>query len=251
MNTVDNKIGNKGTCVFLFDYTGIMAQPWLDAGYTCYIVDGQHAAGTNMVFPRSDTGRLWKVGMWFDNSSAQGMKDSAGELLRHIREPVDFLFGFPECTDLAVSGAMHFKKKGVKDPEFQLKAMRCVTLVSALGQAWDCPWALENPVSRVSTLWRQPDHRFHPWEYGGYLPVDDVHPTYPNNIQARDAYPKNTCIWSGGGFIMPEKKPVEKPVGYSAQHLKLGGKSLKTKNIRSATPRGFAKAVFEANHKEN
>ena len=27
-----------------------------------------------------------------------------------------------------------------------------------------------------------------------------------------------------------------------------GGKSLRTKNIRSATPRGFAKAVYEVNH---
>ena len=29
---------------------------------------------------------------------------------------------------------------------------------------------------------------------------------------------------------------------------KCGGKSTRTKNIRSATPRGFAQAVFEANH---
>ena len=35
----------------------------------------------------------------------------------------------------------------------------------------------------------------------------------------------------------------------SPQWGKLGGKSLRTKNIRSATPRGFARAVFEANHK--
>lgn len=36
-------------------------------------------------------------------------------------------------------------------------------------------------------------------------------------------------------------------VTLSDQHKKLGGRSLKTKNIRSATPRGFAQAVFEAN----
>jgi hypothetical protein len=29
--------------------------------------------------------------------------------------------------------------------------------------------------------------------------------------------------------------------------MKLGGKSMRTKNIRSATPRGFARAVYEAN----
>jgi hypothetical protein len=33
----------------------------------------------------------------------------------------------------------------------------------------------------------------------------------------------------------------------SPQWGKLGGKSLKTKNIRSATPRGFARAVYLAN----
>ena len=48
---------------------------------------------------------------------------------------------------------------------------------------------------------------------------------------------------------MPGKKYVHVDDGYSDQHKKLGGKSLKTKNIRSATPRGFAKAVFLANDK--
>ena len=48
---------------------------------------------------------------------------------------------------------------------------------------------------------------------------------------------------------MPEKKPVSILDRYSDQFKLLGGKSLKTKNIRSATPRGFAKAVCEANKK--
>lgn len=46
---------------------------------------------------------------------------------------------------------------------------------------------------------------------------------------------------------MPDKLPVPVPEGYSTQHLKLGGKSERVKNIRSATPRGFAEAVFHAN----
>ena len=29
--------------------------------------------------------------------------------------------------------------------------------------------------------------------------------------------------------------------------MKLGGKSLRTKNLRSATPKGFAIAIFESN----
>ena len=81
----------------------------------------------------------------------------------------------------------------------------------------------------------------------GNLPEDDVHPTYPEYIKPRDAYPKKTCIWASDDFVMPGKKYVEVDEGYSEQHKKLGGKSLKTKNIRSATPRGFAQAVFEYN----
>ena len=120
-------------------------------------------------------------------------------------------------------------------------------LVMYVGDAFGCKWAAENPVSVLSTLWRKPDYSFHPYEYGGYLPVSDEHPTYPEYIKPRDAYPKKTCIWSGNGFVMPAKKSVSIEPGYLDQYKKLGGKSLKTKNIRSATPRGFAKAVFLAN----
>ena len=34
----------KQSCIFLFDLTGVMAQPWLEAGYDCWIVDMQHPA---------------------------------------------------------------------------------------------------------------------------------------------------------------------------------------------------------------
>ncbi len=107
---------------------------------------------------------------------------------------------------------------------------------------------IENPVSVLSSLWRKPDHYFNPFEYGGYLPEDDQHPLWPDHIAPRDSYTKLTSLWVGGTFVMPEKRQVE-PLspGASQQYSKLGGKSQKTKNIRSATPRGFAKAVFEAN----
>ena len=73
------------------------------------------------------------------------------------------------------------------------------------------------------------------------------HPLWPDYIAAKDAYPKKTCLWTGNGFTMPWTDAVEPEDGHSRQHLKLGGKSMKTKNIRSATPRGFAKAVYEFN----
>jgi hypothetical protein len=101
----------------------------------------------------------------------------------------------------------------------------------------------------LSTLWRKPDYMFHPFQYGGYiLESEAMHPEYPEHIAARDAYSKKTCLWTGNGFIMPEPRPVNcESFGSSLQHRKLGGKSLKTKNIRSATPRGFAKAVYLSN----
>lgn len=230
--------------IFLFDVTGFMALPWAEAGYLCYCFDGQHPEG---VTP-SDHPNILNVGMWFLNEVKPCLSGTDIASIRDVAgSDVDFVFGFPECTDLAVSGAAHFAKKKIADPLFQDKAMVLVRLVQLLGAALNCPWALENPVSVISSKWRKPDYKFNPYEYGGYLSEDDVHPTYPEYIKPRDAYPKKTCIWAGNGFVMPDKMSVPVRDGYSDQHKKLGGRSLKTKNIRSATPRGFARAVFLAN----
>jgi hypothetical protein len=126
--------------------------------------------------------------------------------------------------------------------------MRLVYVARDIAEALGVPYAIENPVSVISTFWRKPDHIFHPFEYGGYLPEDDIHPQYPEYIVARDAYPKKTCYWTGNGFVMPPKKPVPVSPGYSKQQLLLGGKSQRTKRIRSLSPRGIAAAIYEANH---
>lgn len=224
--------------IFLFDYTGIMAAPWVAAGFECWCFDGQHEQGVTR------DGLLVKVGMWFDPYDIMGDVEKVKNV---VGDNVVFVFGFPECTHLAVSGAAHFARKALANPNFQWEAMQLVYLCRDLGESYPTQWALENPVSVISSKWRKPNHIFNPFEYGGYLPEDDQHPTYPDFIRPRDAYPKKTCIWSGGGFVMPDKAPVHCEPGYSDQHNKLGGKSLKTKNIRSATPRGFSMAVFAAN----
>lgn len=230
--------------VFLFDYTGLMALPWAEAGYKCYCFDGQHSeVSVSTLHPN-----ILNVGMWFSNSvSGNSNVIDADKIIEVVGNDVSFVFGFPECTHLAVSGAAHFARKREANPMFQEEAMVLVKLTKHVGEVLGCPWALENPVSVISSKWRKPDYKFHPYEYGRYLPVDDVHPTYPDYIKPQDAYPKKTCIWSGNGFVMPGKKPVHCDPGFSNQHKKLGGKSLKTKNIRSATPRGFAQAVLESN----
>ena len=222
-----------------------MAKPWADAGYLCYCFDGQHPLGVS----KSDHDNILNVGMWFSNDvTGDASSVDISYIIAITGDDVSFVFGFPECTDLAVSGAAHFSNKRDNNPFFQDEALVLVALTREVGESLSCPWALENPVSVISTMWRKPDYKFHPYEYGGYLPVEDVHPTYPEYIKPRDAYPKKTCIWSSDDFIVPVKKPVDVEPGFSDQHKKLGGKSLKTKNIRSATPRGFAQAVFESNN---
>ena len=229
--------------VFLFDYTGIMAKPWADDGYLCYCFDGQHPEGVT----KSNHENIFNVGMWFNKKDDVLSWMDMDRITSITGQDIAFIFGFPECTDLAVSGAAHFESKRIKNPNFQDEAMRLVKLTKNLADKINCPYAIENPVSVISTKWKKPDYKFDPFEYGGYLPQDDKHPLYPDYIKPRDAYPKKTCIWAGNGFVMPKKLPVEVDAGYSDQHKKLGGKSLKTKNIRSATPRGFAIAVHEAN----
>ena len=233
---------SKGIVLSLYDFTGEALRPWADAGYECYAFDIQHPVEGrkegNITYRHADLHK--QVTYW---SLLKEFGDS-GDL-------VVFGMAFPVCTDMAVSGAAHFKAKAERNPSFQMDAVGyavdCVAFFEDLG----VPYFIENPVSVLATLWRKPDHRFHPYEYGEYLDDHEaVHPRWPDYIADRDAYTKKTCLWTGGGFVMPTKIPTCKPTGYSTQHLKLGGKSQRTKDIRSATPRGFAKAVCEFNKRE-
>lgn len=210
----------RGIIVSLFDLSGRMLEPWVSAGIEVYAVDIQHPSGIAQIDGVNYVGAnvLDCISSWFP----QGRE-------------VSIAFGFPPCTHTAVSGARHFKAKGApKAAEaFQLIA-RCHELLN-----WfDAPYAWEQPVSTTSTYVGKPNHTFDPCEYAGYLEEGDC-----------DRYTKKTCLWTGGGFIMPEKKPLA-PVKVCKQGSwvqKLGGASQKTKNLRSATPRGFAQAVYEAN----
>ena len=236
----------KGIVLSLYDYTGEALKPWAEAGYTCYAFDIQHPAD-RVIKDKYASGGLIR----YAHADLHNIDVLASLYSTFVTQPVVLGMAFPVCTDLAVSGAAHFKRKAEKDPKFQDKAASharwCAYLFDALG----VPYFIENPVSRLATLWRKPDYSFHPYQYGGYIPAAEAeHPKWPEYIAPRDAYPKKTCLWTGGGFVMPATLPVTPEDGHSRQHLKLGGKSMKTKNIRSATPRGFARAVFEANAME-
>lgn len=214
--------------ISICDYTGIFVEQWAKDGYECFLFDIQHEC-------RSD-GNIHYIG--------GGLEKNLGLISRLMNTyKIKFVACFPPCTDTAVSGAAHFEAKKKKDALFQARAVTFFQLCYNIAKATGAPFFVENPVSVVSSYFRKPDYTFHPWEYGGYLQEDDVNPL-STLIPGRDAYPKKTCLWTGNGFIMPEKKPVKEPNGYSPQYAKLGGKSLKTKNLRSATPRGFSVACY-------
>ena len=230
---------NKGIVISLYDFTGEALKPWAEAGYTCHAFDIQHPREG-----RTEDGITYR---YADLHKVATFKALLAEFWA-ADLPVVFGMAFPVCTDLSVSGAAWFASKAARDPDFQIKAVNHAVACSVFFDDLEVPYFIENPVSVLATKWRKPDYNFHPYEYGGYIPDNAAaHPRWPEYIAPRDAYPKKTCLWTGGGFTMPEKKAVDVPAGYSTQHKKLGGKSQRTKDIRSATPRGFARAVFDAN----
>ena len=228
--------------ISLYDYTGEALKPWAEAGYTCHAFDIQHdEAGWVDRFEGGGS-------ISFHKADLHDHKNLNAIFYAFADRSVAFGMAFPVCTDMAVSGAAWFKKKAEANPSFQDEAVSHAVWCAELFRNLKIPFFIENPVSVLATKWRKPDYSFHPYEYGGYIPYgEEQHPRWPDFIAPRDAYPKKTCLWTGNGFKMPSKVAVEPESGHSRQHLKLGGKSAKTKNIRSATPRGFARAVMLAN----
>lgn len=228
----------KKDVVCLYDEHGLSGRDWALAGYDVYCYDLEHK---NVRIQNEGLGRI--IFMPWDATDAR----QNGALIRRHKWRTAIVLAFPPCTDLAVSGSRHFCKKRQKDPRFQHKAMELVYTARKIGQSLKAPYCIENPISVISSYWRKPDYIFDPCDYGGYLPEDDEHPFYPSYIAARDAYSKKTCYWVGNGFIMPPKSPVKPEPGFSCQYKKLGGKSKKTKQIRSVSPRGISKAIFVHN----
>lgn len=142
----------------------------------------------------------------------------------------------PPCTEFAVSGAKHWKGKAKDTPEKLTNNIAivdaCLRSVIIYNPEW---WVLENPVGRLKRWIGNKVYSFHPHEFAGWLPVSE---------QEGDQYTKYTCLW--GSFNEPKKKSLP-PVLGSKMHTMYGGKSERTKEMRSQTPRGFAQAFFEAN----
>lgn len=197
--------GPRGIVLSLCDRTANMVRPWLDDGYECWIVDMQHPAGEHR------DGSLVRVG---------------ADVTRWLPPRTDYemAFAFPPCTNLSVSGARWFASKGLDGLAAGIEVVSaCKRILEWTG----APWMLENPVSTLSSYWREPDHIFDPCDYG-------------------DPYRKRTCLWTSPDFVMPPRNPVE-PVAKSPIHW--APPSDDRGDIRSVTPMGFARAVHVANRR--
>ena len=205
----------------LFDYTGEMARPWLEGGYECHIFDIQH--------PKKAKTR--KDGMITHNWD---LRNPDIELFRMIGGgKVAFLSCFPPCTHLSISGARWFKGKGLRALEESIGYFATSVEVA---EELECPYMIENPMSTVSTYWRAPDFTFHPAHYSGY-------------VDGEENYTKDTWIWCGNGFVMPPRSmsnDLFHEVDRTYIHYQPPGKD--RQNIRSATPKGFAQAVYQSMH---
>lgn len=186
-----------------------MAKPWADAGFDCYCVDVQHPKGE-----RRD-GHIIRVG-------TRSPLDAANALVRLcVRLPA--LHG-PGCIGCAL-----VRRKGL----YALAdAIGLFARAADLCNATGAPYGIENPVSTISSYWRKPDHTFDPCDFADYPGGES------------DTYTKRTCLWTGGGFVLPQKRRLD-PVDGSRMHLM--PPSSERANLRSATTPGFARAVFEAN----
>ena len=224
----------------MFDGSGIMGLSWAERGCDVYCFNadsGNHGEyKVKMQHPK-----IHYIDMWIDEKFTYNMS------FRHDIQRPDIIFGFPDCTMFAQSGIKHDRT----DDELSY-ALQMAKAVKNAGESYGVPWMIENPVGKLSDpkMMGKPNFYFHPRDFGGYLRPDEE--TFHHKMPRCDNYTKKTCIWHGNGFIEPDRLPV--PAGVDGCDFfwgwkYLGGKSARTKQLRSLTPRGFARAVFQANFK--
>ena len=209
---------SRGLVISLCDLTGNFVAPWVDAGYRAILVDPQHKL-THM------DGSVTKLALTVE----EALPYLSGFI---ANKAVAFVAGFPPCTDMAVSGARWFEAKRKADPMYQAKAVSVAEQVRTFARLANAPWLVENPVSILSSVFGKPQYIFHPHDYTA--------------LEASDNYTKKTCLWTGGGFVMPAPQRDES-LGAPDDRIHKAPPSAERGNFRSATPMGFARAVFAAN----
>ena len=138
-----------------------------------------------------------------------------GDIRDVLDYPWDLAVFHPPCTDLAVSGAKHFKGK-LLDGRQYASASFFMTLTKT-----DIPRvAIENPVCIMSRLWRKPDEVIQPWQFG-------------------HCETKATCLWLKG---LPLLLPTQVVAGRESRIHRMPPSKDRWKE-RSRTYLGIAEAM--------
>lgn len=204
------------TLLSLFDYTGNWAQPFLNSGWNVILCDIKHERNKNVDYVTT-----------FGDISEFNTEFMYENIFQNFGT-IDGILAAAPCTDFAVSGARHFKEKDEdgrtdKSVEIVYQTLRIIDL------CMPDFWVIENPISRIHKLVPEigePVMYFNPCDFG-------------------EPYTKKTALY--GKFNTNLKQNRVEPTEGSKMHKLYGGKSEKTKELRSVTPMGFARAFCEAN----
>lgn len=208
------------TLISLFDYTGNWSKPFEEAGWN--VIRHDLKTGEDI----------------FRDSIPAAVADNV-----EFGPYAEGLIAAVPCTDFAGSGARWWKEKDTaaapypenKDIDFDNRLdfftfmVHCTLYIKDLLLKPGGFWSIENPVGRI--------HKLVP-ELGKPL-------MYFNPCDFGDPYTKKTALY--GNFNTNLQKTWVLPLEGSKMHSQYGGKSERTKALRSVTPKGFAKAFFEAN----
>lgn len=138
-----------------------------------------------------------------------------GDILDVLGDGWGLAIFHPPCTHLSVSGAKHFAAKRADG--------RQQAALEFVGRLMACKipkWALENPVSIISSHFRKPDQIIQPWQFG-------------------HGETKSTCLWLRN---LPKLTPTDIVSGREARVHRLPPSPDRWK-IRSKTYQGIADAM--------
>lgn len=140
-----------------------------------------------------------------------------GDCLKVTELGWDLMIAHPPCTDLAVSGARHFKEK-IADGRQKI----ALDFVQMSMQAPIEKIAIENPISVISSKIRKPDQIIQPWMFG-------------------HGETKATCLWLKG---LPKLVSTDIVGGREAKVHKMPPGPNRWKE-RSRTYQGIANAMAQ------
>jgi hypothetical protein len=251
-------IAERDIIISVADHSGTWSRPYTQLGYRVIRIDPKHGPNVDQL------GRGITEEPVFTGPGSLIMEDDgegwpmtvgmAAAILRHdpliLGGPVRGCLFAPPCTDFTVSGARWWAGKDERGET--AKSVRiveeCLSLRKAVSETlrW---WALENPVGRLKKLVPQlgdPLLIFQPNDYAGL--ADDPQ---------KEAYTKRTCLWGDFNPDLPKDWRAAVMIEKTNKHgvtkrgswmwANLGGKSERTKELRSVTPQGFSRAFAIAN----